>query len=243
VKTTFRFILVIAAVAASALSVWNGVRAEKADPGSNPRSIFNNVFLSRMLGANAGSSAVETQTPDVSETPQAGEDNQGQNVQSGTPDVSGTSGVSNDSQGQNEPTEATEAPGTESHGEVTGTVTAVDASTITVDGVVYNLTNFSEVKGTPQVGDSVKLDFVTNPDGTLSISEVKTGQQGDNSGGSLNSGDGSGSSNGSGSSSSGGKDSSGGSGGNSNNGGGGHDGGGSGSSGGSGGGGDGGSGG
>ena len=72
-KTTFRFILVIGAVVALALSVWNGVRAEKADPASNSSSIFNNVFLSRMLGADKSGSAVETETPDVSETPQARE--------------------------------------------------------------------------------------------------------------------------------------------------------------------------
>ena len=73
--------------------------------------------------------------------------------QSDTPEVGATPEVGDANQGQNEPTEIPEATEIESHGEVTGTITAIDVSTITVESVTYNLTDFSEVKGTPQVGE------------------------------------------------------------------------------------------
>ncbi|MBI3739340.1 MAG: hypothetical protein HY258_09875 [Chloroflexi bacterium] len=88
----------------------------------------------------------ETQSPDVTETP----------------DVSSTEAPS-----------VTETPDASQNGEAVGVVTAVDASTITVDGVVYNLADFTEIKGTINVGDTVKIEFVTNADGTLTITEVK----------------------------------------------------------------------
>lgn len=56
--------------------------------------------------------------------------------------------------------------------EVVGIVTALDANTIAIDGTVYNLATFTQIHGAIQVGDTVKLEFVTNPDGSLTASEV-----------------------------------------------------------------------
>jgi len=69
-----------------------------------------------------------------------------------------------------EPPSVSETPNAN---EVVGVVTAMDLTTITVDGVVYNIAAFSEIKGAINVGDTVKLEFITNADGTLRVREVK----------------------------------------------------------------------
>jgi hypothetical protein len=56
--------------------------------------------------------------------------------------------------------------------EVVGTVTAVDATSITLNGAVYTLTATTEIKGIVQVGDTVKLEIVTNADGSFTVREV-----------------------------------------------------------------------
>lgn len=69
--------------------------------------------------------------------------------------------------------EATETPDDQDDNEVVGVVTAIDATTITVDGVVYYLADFTEIEDAIQVGDTVKLEFVVNPDGTLTVREIQ----------------------------------------------------------------------
>ena len=56
--------------------------------------------------------------------------------------------------------------------EVVGTVTAIDATSITINGTVYNLSATTQVQGVVQAGDTVKLEIVTNPDGSLTVYEV-----------------------------------------------------------------------
>lgn len=94
-------------------------------------------------------------------------------------------------------TETPEAPETAEPGEdddeneVVGVVTAIDATSITVDGTVYSLSDFTEIDGDVQVGDTVKLELVTNADGTVTVGEVKqldgeddgSGGSGDDDGG------------------------------------------------------------
>jgi hypothetical protein len=74
----------------------------------------------------------------------------------------------------------TSAPG--AHLDAIGSVTALDATTITVDGVSYNLTASTEVKGTLAVGGRVKLEYVTNADGSRTVIEAKTAEFFDDSG-------------------------------------------------------------
>ncbi len=66
-----------------------------------------------------------------------------------------------------------------SNNEIIGVVDAIDATTITVDGVVYNLTDATKIEGTIQVGDVVKLELITNPDGTVTVIEIKLASQDD----------------------------------------------------------------
>jgi hypothetical protein len=65
-------------------------------------------------------------------------------------------------------------PGAANEKEVFGTVEALTATTITVNGLTYILTSFTEFKDAISVGDQVKLHVVSNPDGTLSIRELET---------------------------------------------------------------------
>lgn len=80
-----------------------------------------------------------------------------------TPDVSGMlSG-----------TETPSASETHSANEVVGVVSAMDATTITINGVVYKLADLPSFAATLKVGDMVKVEFVTNADGTVTVREIK----------------------------------------------------------------------
>ena len=56
--------------------------------------------------------------------------------------------------------------------EVIGTVTAIDATSITLNGTVYTLSAATEIQGAIQAGDTVKLEIVTNADGSVAVYEV-----------------------------------------------------------------------
>jgi hypothetical protein len=66
-------------------------------------------------------------------------------------------------------------PSTPTHKEmeISGVVTAIDAASITIDGVVYSLSPKSELHSGIMVGDTVKLEFFTNSDGTFTAHEVE----------------------------------------------------------------------
>ena len=57
--------------------------------------------------------------------------------------------------------------------EVTGVVEAITITSITVDGVVYNLADFTEFNGAIAVGDQVKIHVIVNADGTFTIREIE----------------------------------------------------------------------
>lgn len=57
--------------------------------------------------------------------------------------------------------------------ETVGTVDAITDTSITIGGQTYSFAPGAEIKGTITAGSSVKLHFVTNADGTLSVREVE----------------------------------------------------------------------
>ena len=57
--------------------------------------------------------------------------------------------------------------------EAVGAVEAITDTSITIAGQTYTFAPGAEIKGTIEVGTIVKLHFVTNADGTLSVSEVE----------------------------------------------------------------------
>ena len=63
--------------------------------------------------------------------------------------------------------------------EVSGVVEAITTESITINGVVYMLAEFTEFKGLVALGDSVKIHVIVNADGTFTIREIeKTGGPG-----------------------------------------------------------------
>ncbi len=64
------------------------------------------------------------------------------------------------------------SPAAASKNEVVGVITAMDATSITINGTVYNLMVGAEIKGNFMVGDTVKIEFFVNPDGSITAYEV-----------------------------------------------------------------------
>lgn len=74
--------------------------------------------------------------------------------------------------------------------EVYGFVEAITEDSITIDGVTYNFTDFTEIDGIISMGDQVKIEFVVNADGTLTVYEIeKEDDDADNSNSNSNSND------------------------------------------------------
>jgi hypothetical protein len=63
--------------------------------------------------------------------------------------------------------------------EVIGLVEEITDTTITIDGTVYQIPDFSEIDGTLAVGDQVKVHYSVASDGTLTISEIETAVESD----------------------------------------------------------------
>ena len=67
--------------------------------------------------------------------------------------------------------------------EIFGVVEAITADSVTIDGVVYQLSSFTEFDDPVSVGDNVKLHVIVNADGTLTVREIEQsdGSDDDNS--------------------------------------------------------------
>ena len=61
--------------------------------------------------------------------------------------------------------------------ELVGMVTDITDTTITIDGVVYNIADFTEFKDKVAVGDQVKVHVILNADGTITIREIEKSDQ------------------------------------------------------------------
>ena len=57
--------------------------------------------------------------------------------------------------------------------EVIGTVEAITADSITINGVTYLISDFTEFNDLISVGDQVKIHVIVNADGTFTISEIE----------------------------------------------------------------------
>jgi hypothetical protein len=56
--------------------------------------------------------------------------------------------------------------------EVTGVIQAVDDSSVTIDGTVYQITDQTQNEGLLQVGDTATLEYSVNDDGTFNVLEI-----------------------------------------------------------------------
>jgi len=57
--------------------------------------------------------------------------------------------------------------------EIVGVVTAIASDSVTVDGVTYQLTSFTELKDAIFAGDTVKLHVIVNADGSFTVREIE----------------------------------------------------------------------
>lgn len=57
--------------------------------------------------------------------------------------------------------------------EVFGTVDAISTTSVTVDGVEYSFSSFTEFSKAIQAGDTVKLHVIVNADGTFTVREME----------------------------------------------------------------------
>lgn len=105
---------------------------------------------------SATASADASSTPDPLGTP--------------SPDASSTPGAGSSPEAF---TPAAAQPAQANEIEVFGTVEALTADTITVNGLTYNLASFTEFKDAIVIGDQVKLHVISSPDGALSIRELE----------------------------------------------------------------------
>lgn len=58
--------------------------------------------------------------------------------------------------------------------EVTGVIDAIDSTSVTIDGTLYQITDQTEQDGGLQVGDTATIEFITNDDGTLTVTELSS---------------------------------------------------------------------
>lgn len=89
-------------------------------------------------------------------------------------DVNGNGSNSNDSNGNGGNSNSSNGNDDNSNGsnEVFGVVEAITSTSVTIDGVTYDIQPGGEIKGTIQIGDLVKIHLVQNADGTFSVREL-----------------------------------------------------------------------
>jgi hypothetical protein len=89
-----------------------------------------------------------------------------------TPDPAATSSPDTNVSNSSDPSSTQAAPA--SQNEIFGTIEAITADTITVNGVTYNLAQgFTEIKDSLAVGNQVKVHVILNADGTFTIREIE----------------------------------------------------------------------
>jgi len=117
---------------------------------------------------------------DLSQLPLIGDDNSNSansnddsNSVNGN-DVNGNGSNSNDSNGNAGNSNSSNGNDDNSNGsnEVFGVVEAITSTSVTIDGVTYDIQPGGEIKGTIQIGDLVKIHLVQNADGTFSVREL-----------------------------------------------------------------------
>lgn len=58
--------------------------------------------------------------------------------------------------------------------EVTGVIQAIDDTSVTIDGTVYQMTDQTQKEGLLQVGDTATLEYSVGDDGTLTVHEISS---------------------------------------------------------------------
>lgn len=125
------------------------------------------------VNANANSNDANQNGSNTNDNTSNSNDNQADNSNSANSNDDNSNGNGNDNSS------------TGSEQELSGLVEAITAESITINGVVYMLADFTEFKDLIAMGDQVKIHVIVNADGTFTIREIEktagTGIGGDNS--------------------------------------------------------------
>lgn len=95
----------------------------------------------------------------------AANSNDASNANANTNDNANTNANSNDDNSNSAPSGTSQ--------EFSGVVEAITTNSITINGVTYQLANFTEFKTPIVLGDQVKIHVIVNADGTLTIREIE----------------------------------------------------------------------
>lgn len=146
---------------------------------------------------NANGNANDANANDVNGNDANGNTNDNTNANTNGDDNSNANGNTNGNANGNSNDGA--LTGTEK--EITGKVDAITSTSITIDGVAYDLSSKTEIKDAIAVGDTVKAHVVTSADGKQTIREIEkisgTGLSGNTNGNDNDNDDHGGNSNGS----------------------------------------------
>ncbi len=127
-----------------------------------PFNVGDTIKVEAQVAADGSITVTQVETPSVDDNSNGVNENE-----DNSNDVNGNDDNSNDANENDDNSNG------DDENEVVGVVTAMDAGTITIDGQVYSRADFTEIKDTIQVNDTVKLHFIVNADGTLTVKEVE----------------------------------------------------------------------
>ena len=133
----------------------------------------NRIELAGADDTNANSNDANQNDSNANDNTSNSNDNQADNSNSANSNDDNSNGNGNDNSS------------TGSEQEVSGLVEAITTDSITINGVVYMLADFTEFKDLIAMGDQVKIHVIVNADGTFTIREIErtssAGIGGDNS--------------------------------------------------------------
>jgi len=129
--------------------------------------VGDNIKVEAQVGQDGGVTAVSIELSGSDDNANSNDNNQNDS------NANDNASNSNDNQNGNSNGNGNDNSNVDSQQEVTGTVDAITTDSITIDGVVYMIADFTEFKDLIAMGDQVKIHVIVNADGTLTIREIE----------------------------------------------------------------------
>jgi len=149
-QKSFRFILTVLFLGSYLLSACTGAVPQSDDVNTGSGVNSNEAVVDNVNNTNANDSGSNTD---------GANDNMNSNV--------------NANGNGNENNNANSIDDVDDNLELHGVIDVIADGMITIDGVPYNLADFTEFKDVIAVGDQVKIHFIINADGTFTINEIE----------------------------------------------------------------------
>jgi uncharacterized protein DUF5666 len=140
------------------------------------------MLLSACSGTQSPSVGDDSNVNSSSVTPVVVDDNGNSSNSNDTNSNDANSNDANSNDASSNGNDGSDGNSNDSAVEIFGVVEAITDDTITINGVMYQLANFTAFKDLVSVGDQVKVHVLFNADGTFTILEVEisSGLGGDN---------------------------------------------------------------